>query len=111
MPMVDKEIVSGVRDYLKRVQSNGITVRFAVIFGSRASGGATEWSDIDLLVVSPSFDKEGDWDEVETLWKIAGRVDSRIEPIPCGEKQWQEDEETPIIEIARQQGEIVTLGE
>lgn len=109
--MVDKAIVSGVRDYLKQVQGNGITVRFAVIFGSQTDGTANEWSDIDLLVVSPSFDEEGDWEDVETLWKIAGRVDSRIEPIPCGEKQWREDEGTPIFEIARQKGEIVTVPE
>lgn len=109
--MVDKTVISGVQGYLKKVQSSGITISFAVIFGSQATGGADEWSDIDLLVVSPSFDKAENWDDVEKLWKIAGRVDSRIEPIPCGEKQWREDEGTPIFEIARQKGEIVTVSD
>jgi len=35
---------------------------------------------------------------------VAARTDSRIEPIPCGERQWIEDDVTPIIEIARREG-------
>jgi hypothetical protein len=38
---------------------------------------------------------------------VAGRTDSRIEPIPCGERQWQEDGATPIVEIARREGQQV----
>ena len=41
------------------------------------------------------------------LWRLAGRIDSRIEPIPCGLRQWDEDDASAIIEIARRQGEIL----
>jgi len=75
-----------------------------VIFGSYASGRPSRWSDIDLLVVSPTFDGTYSRDAVNCLWRVAARTDSRIEPIPCGQRQWVEDAATPIIEIARREG-------
>ena len=75
-----------------------------VIFGSYASGHPDQWSDIDLVVVSAAFDGTFSRDAINSLWRVAARTDSRIEPIPCGERQWVEDEATPIIEIARREG-------
>jgi hypothetical protein len=31
-------------------------------------------------------------------------VDVRIEPIPCGEQEWETDGGRPILEIARREG-------
>lgn len=98
-----------VRNYLSEVNKQGIRVIFGVIFGSQAKGNATKWSDIDLLVVSPDYDMKRERSQINNLWYIAGRTDYRIEPIPCGEKQWQEDDSSAIIEIARREGEIVNL--
>jgi len=75
-----------------------------VIFGSHAAGHPGQWSDIDLLVVSATFDGTFSRDAINSLWRVAARTDSRIEPIPCGERQWVEDEVTPIIEVARREG-------
>ncbi len=75
-----------------------------VIFGSYASGHPNHWSDIDLVVVSAAFDGTFSRDAINSLWRVAARTDSRIEPIPCGERQWVEDATTPIIEIARREG-------
>jgi hypothetical protein len=36
-------------------------------------------------------------------------TDSRIEPIAVGERQWLEDDANPLIEIARREGQIVTI--
>jgi hypothetical protein len=47
--------------------------------------------------------------KIDNLWHITAQTDSRIEPIPCGEKQWQEDDSSAIIEIARREGEIVRI--
>lgn len=109
--MVDKAIVSGVRRYLEAVNANGLKISFGVIFGSRARGEASSESDIDLLVVSPDFDGVRNRKDIAKLWHFAAETDDRIEPIPCGERQWREDEGTPIIEVARQQGQIVRLAE
>jgi hypothetical protein len=44
---------------------------------------------------------------INLLWRIAARVDSRIEPIPCGSRQWREDDSSAVIEIARREGEVL----
>lgn len=109
--MVDRSVVRAVRDYLKTLDAQGFAVRFGVVFGSQATGKADRWSDIDLLVVSPRFDRELSRRDVDSLWRLAARSDSRIEPFPCGERQWQEDNSSAIIEVARREGEAVALSE
>jgi predicted nucleotidyltransferase len=80
---------------------------FGVIFGSQVTGKTHEWSDIDLMVISPMFDESRTYESIGRLWRAAARVDSRIEPIACGARQWREDDGTPIIEVVRQEGVIV----
>jgi hypothetical protein len=93
------------------LQKQGISVRFGVVFGSWAKGLAHRWSDIDLVVVSPQFDRSPSWTSVTTLWRQAARIDSRIEPVACGEKQWQEDNVSGILDVARREGERVSIEE
>jgi predicted nucleotidyltransferase len=107
--MVDPIIIESVRNYLKNVQKEGIVVRFGVVFGSQVTGQADHLSDIDLLVVSPRFDGSRDRRDIDLMWRLAARTDSRIEPIPCGERQWKEDVSSAVVEIARREGETITL--
>ncbi len=109
--MVDRSIVKKVRNYLINVNNEGIPVSFGIIFGSQVKGFSDRWSDIDLLVVSRHFDRSRDRRDVDLLWKLAAKTDSRIEPIPCGEQQWDNDVSSAIIEIARREGETISLPE
>lgn len=106
--MVAEPALAAVQNYLRALQMNGLPVRFGVVFGSQAKGQANQWSDIDLLVVSPQFDEPRRRRDVDLLWRLAARTDSRIEPIPCGERQWKEDTSSAIVEIARRDGQQVT---
>jgi predicted nucleotidyltransferase len=108
--MVDRSVVTGVRKYLRFLQDHGFSARFGVVFGSQARGTANPSSDIDLLVVSPRFDKSRRRRDICLLWHAALRTDDRIEPIPCGEKQWETDDESAIIEIARREGRKIKVG-
>ena len=109
--MVDRSIVKKVRNYLQNVNNEGIPVSFGIIFGSQIKGISDRWSDIDLLVVSRHFDRPRNRKDVDLLWKLAAKTDSRIEPIPCGEQQWDNDVSSAIIEIARREGETISLPE
>lgn len=109
--MVDRSVVKAVQSYLHALQAHGFPVKFGVVFGSQATGKADHWSDIDLLVVSPRFDGDVAWSDMDALMRLAARVDSRIEPIPCGESQWREDNRSAIVEIARREGERILLPE
>ena len=109
--MLNQYILKSVRNYLKVVRTEGIAVRFGIIFGSHATGRSDSWSDIDVLVVSLRFDAPRNRRDIDLLWRLAVRSDSRIEPIPCGERQWEEDSSSAIVEIARREGETIRLDE
>jgi predicted nucleotidyltransferase len=109
--MVDESIVKAVKRYLEAVAAQDVPVSYGVVFGSYVSGHPHAWSDIDLLVVSPKFDGERKREDVNLLWHIAARTDSRIEPIPVGERQYQEDDSSAIIEIARREAQMIPLTE
>jgi uncharacterized protein len=105
--MVDPAIIEKIQKYLRNLAERGIQANFAVLFGSQITGQTHPYSDIDLVIVSPKFDEAITRDNINTLWRVAARTDSRIEPIPCGQKQWQSDTGIPIFEIARQEGQTV----
>jgi len=107
--MAEEAIINSVRKYLNYLKENGFNVSFGILFGSHAAGTATELNDIDLIVVSPDFDEKIECRTLDKLWQCAGRTDYRIEPIPCGLERWEKDDYTPIIDIARNEGTIVTL--
>jgi uncharacterized protein len=109
--MVKQTVLDIVREYLQAVNQAGIRAERAVLYGSWARDEAGPDSDIDLVVLAPDFDERQDRELVGRLWSL--RVETpeawRIEPIPCGEREWLEDDSRAIIEIARREGEIITL--
>lgn len=109
--MASKAIIKSIQKYLRYVNEQGIPVAYGVLFGSYAKNKAHKWSDIDLLVVSPYFDKSHTAEDYENLWMFAARTNSLIEPIPVGEKQYKEDRSSLIIQVARREGQIIPLAE
>ncbi len=107
--MVDEAIVKVVKQYLQALVEQDIPVRYGVVFGSLAKGHSHAWSDIDLLVVSPRFDGARRREDVNLLWRMAARTDSRIEPVAVGQRQFDEDDSSAIVEIARREGQVVSL--
>ena len=104
--MVEKAVLNSIHAYLTAVQQAGIFVNKAILFGSFARGDAGSDSDIDLIIVSEQFDTLQQKD-IDTLWELRVSTDARIEPIACGEQQWQEDDFTPILEVARREGIVI----
>jgi predicted nucleotidyltransferase len=107
--MVDESFVLIIQKYLLNLRQQDIPVSFGVVFGSQARGEANKMSDIDLLVISPSYDAKCTRADVNLLWRLAARIDSRIEPIPVGREQFINDDASAIIEIARLEGQIIPL--
>ena len=103
--MAEQDVLDSIQRYILRVEKEGIPISFVVLFGSHARGNQHKWSDIDLLVVSPRFDGERCSEDIDSLWYMAALVDSRIEPIACGLNQWEHDDGSAIIEIARREGQ------
>jgi predicted nucleotidyltransferase len=107
--MVDPEIVKVVQAYLAAVRRSGLDASRAVLFGSCARGETQPDSDVDILVIAPEFDGPYDKSRVDLLWALRAQTDSRIEPIAVGERQWREDDSSIIVEMARREGQEITL--
>lgn len=105
--MVEIAIVNVVRQYLAVLPNVGIHASRAVLFGSFARDEADQDSDIDLVVVAPEFDAGRDHDTIKRLWETTILADVRIEPIPCGEQEWENGNGRPILEIARREGVVI----
>jgi len=108
--MVESVIVNAIRRYLASLPAVGIHASKAVLFGSFAKGRADQDSDIDLIVIAPEFDTGRDFDTIKNLWETTLLADNRIEPIPCGEREWESGDGRPIIEIARREGVVIEAG-
>ncbi len=105
--MVEEAVIESVKRYLASLPALGIHARRAVLFGSYVQGRTDEYSDIDLVVIAPEFDGARDIALIEKLWQATISADNRIEPIPCGELEWETDQGRPILEIARREGVII----
>jgi predicted nucleotidyltransferase len=105
--MVESTIMTAIRCYIDALSLLDIHTRQIVLFGSFARGDANEFSDIDLVVVAPEFDGHREITLIEKLWQATISADNRIEPIPCGEQEWETDQGRPILEIARREGIII----
>ena len=105
--MVAESIQKVVRNYLKAATRAGIPTHKAVLFGSQARGNAGELSDIDLVVLSSALEPPHSRDLVATLWRLCMDTDARIEPIACGEKEWEANDSRIILEIARREGVVI----
>lgn len=105
--MVSQAVDVVVRQYLDALAKVGIHARRAVLFGSHAKGTADQWSDIDLIVIAPELEPPTDRQLIDKLWELRATTDSRVEPIACGEREWETDQTRPILEIARREGVLV----
>lgn len=101
--MVAEDALKISQKYIESLIKNGISISKAIIFGSYARGDYTDESDIDLLLVSPLFDKPMDA-YYGLIWKLTKIANYKIEPVPVGEKFFRMDTGSPIIEQAKIEG-------
>jgi predicted nucleotidyltransferase len=109
MDMVTEAVKTSVRKYLAAVEHSGIPVRLGFVFGSQANGLAREDSDIDLVVVSSRFDQAYTHSEAMRLWELTAATDIRIEPMPCGEREWETEEGKVFMFVEKNKGEVVSI--
>lgn len=79
MAEAPSEILDKLNNFIDRINSAGIRVEKAYLYGSFASGRQKKTSDIDVALVSPNFSEDFVENDV-TLAGIRAAVDCRIEP-------------------------------
>ena len=78
IPIRVKETIA---KYILALMENNIFVEQAVLFGSYARGNYSEWSDIDLAIVSKAF--EGSWiKDRKKIRRITLSISSDIQVLP-----------------------------
>jgi len=64
---VDKKIVEILREFKSALEAMDVRVDRMVLFGSYATGGAREGSDIDVAVISQDFEDMNLLERLETI--------------------------------------------
>jgi len=80
-----------VDDYLQYLQTRGLSIQRAYVFGSRVRGKTHRWSDIDVCVISPDFGPRNDG--ISYLWRALRKTDvsAGIEPVGFHPNDFIED--------------------
>lgn len=96
---IAKKITSLVDEYLKTVESGGIPIQAAYIFGSQAKGTARDTSDIDVCIISPKFKNPGD--ALRILWRKKTFPYANIGPVGYSKKDFNEFAHPLVAEIKK----------
>lgn len=100
MAAVPDTIKKSLGQFLAAVQQRQ-RVEAAYLYGSQAKGTATEWSDIDVAVVSPDFSADL-FQERVALMRLAAQIDDRIEPHPFTPQDFNAND--PLVSEIRRTG-------
>jgi len=101
--MAKREAVKSIRKFIKALEQEGIVVDRVILYGSYARGKTRPDSDIDVAVISKNFGKDR-IEEGMTLFRIAGKIDPRLEPIPISPESYQNDTWVPLIYEIKEKG-------
>ena len=101
--MDKSQAVKIIKRFVKALKDAGISVDRVILYGSYAMGAARLDSDIDIAVVSKDFGKDR-VEEGMALFRIAGKIDSRLEPVPFSTKVYENDTWIPLVYEIREKG-------
>jgi len=91
--------------YIKKLREEKFDLLAVYIFGSLIKGNFTEWSDVDIAVVSEDLTGDPVDDRVK-LMKLRWDIDLRIEPHPFLPEDWN-DNTNPFINEIKKNGEKI----
>ena len=85
---MDKSIDNAIIKYVELLKEKFSDIESAYIFGSYARGNPTDDSDIDLALIFSRLDDSKRFDIQVQLLLLAAQVDSRIEPHPISQEDF-----------------------
>jgi uncharacterized protein len=105
--MARSEVIELLKKYILLLNSEGISVNKAFLFGSYSTDTASESSDIDVMIVSDKYDENDDI-AIGKIWNLTRKISTKIEPFLIGNLKFKEDNSSPLLSMIREQGiEIV----
>lgn len=101
--MVEESVMEIIKEYCTNLKIIGIEIDKIVLYGSYAKRKPRLDSDIDVAVISKYFGKDR-VEEGMMLFRLAGDVDPRIEPVAISLESYNKDTWIPLIYEIRKNG-------
>jgi len=86
-----QDTVLGIIQKFKQSLESNIRVEQLILFGSYAGGTTREDSDIDLVVISPSFSGKTYWERIDILTDAIYKVFAPIEASAFTPDEWKSE--------------------
>jgi len=102
------QVIRVIKEFVNALKQEGITIDRVILYGSYARGHARPDSDIDVAVISKDFGKDR-VEEGMALFRIAGKIDPRLEPVPLSTKMYEKDTWIPLIYEIREEGKELKI--
>jgi len=83
-------VLSIIQKFKQALEAN-IRVEQLILFGSYAGGTARDDSDIDLVVISPSFTGKSYWERIDILSEAIYQVFAPIEASAFTPEEWKSE--------------------
>lgn len=101
--MAEEEVIVLLKKYIDLLNTEGLSVAKAFLFGSYSTGNESDMSDIDVLIVSDKFDENDDM-AIGNMWRLTRKINSKIEPFLIGLKKFKEDTTSPLLNTIKTNG-------
>ena len=88
--------------------SHDIAVQKAILYGSYAYGRPHEWSDIDLVIISPSFSQQDMVERLQYLYRAAWNSNTNwIQPIGHTPEEYASASPLSLLGEVKERGIVV----
>ncbi len=101
--MAQSDVIKLLQLYVRILNEAGLRIQKAFLYGSFARNQASEDSDIDVMLVSDSFDAD-DIKIKAKAWQLTRKVDLRIEPFTIGSKRFFSDNDSALVDQVKKEG-------
>jgi len=96
MALQENQLDSIVRGFIARIEEE-IPVKEVILFGSYAEGRPNEYSDIDLAIVSRSFENKPAIENLKYLLRVAASYNPMIEALPFTESEYADPDSRGLL--------------
>jgi len=103
--MVKKNVLDLIQKYQSGLEEQHVHIQKIILYGSWANGNAHDDSDIDVVVISNSFEGKGYWERIELLSQAIYKIFAPIEAVAMTQEEW--DNKSSSVYVYAKDGEIV----
>ena len=90
--MDKKQVVGILNQFGKALEKRNVKAPQIILFGSHVNGTAHEDSDIDVVILSDSFEGKDYWERIDVLAEAIAELMQPIEAFALTQQEWDSGE-------------------